>query len=298
MKHSQVACGWLCGGAESTKRLEEAQKNEKEKWIKDALFASCSSPVGFSRPARPAQRLSKTPGLLFLFFFSFFLLCNGTSQSFGFGREFSKTLQKFPETNPVSGYGRILKCLRAGQKELVSSRSCVSVSLFSSSSFFVSRSRPCAAFTTRRPRWLWRRRSLSRSGSWCRPSGGISICSYFCESGGNGDKRLAWGHNVDSQEVKFSCTQLLPWSSKCMVTDHLLPCRTGTQLHSLYQTAHCPPRRWHHHHCSAAPDIGGEKTHISRQSSTMKTCSRRVWQPLRGDFLLYKTLRKKAQQAQ
>lgn len=140
-------------------------KKKKEKWIKDALFASCSSPVGFSRPARPAQCLSKTPGLLFLFFFSFFLLCNGTSQSFGFGREFSKTLQKFPETNPVSGYGRILKCLRAGQKELVSSRSCVSVSLFSSSSFFVSRSRPCAAFTTRRPRWLWRRRSLSRSGS-------------------------------------------------------------------------------------------------------------------------------------
>lgn len=38
-------------------------------------------------------------------------------------------------------------------------------------------------FTIQHPQWLWRRHSLSHSDSWSRPSGGISICSYFCESG-------------------------------------------------------------------------------------------------------------------
>lgn len=145
-------------GRSTKKKIGEVDKGRSV----SKLFFPCR--FFTSRKAGPAS-FQDTRVAFFVFLFFFFLLCNGTSQSFGFGREFSKTLQKFPETNPVSGYGRILKCLRAGQKELVSSRSCVSVSLFSSSSFFVSRSRPCAAFTTRRPRWLWRRRSLSRSGS-------------------------------------------------------------------------------------------------------------------------------------
>lgn len=141
------------------------KKKKKEKWIKGALLASCSSPVGLSRPARLAQRLSKTPGMLFLFFFSFFLLCNGTSQSFGFGREFSKTLQKFPETNPVSGYGRILKCT-SSRTEGVSEFPLLRLCLFFLLLLFLFLGHdPCAAFTTRHPRWLWRRRSLSRSGS-------------------------------------------------------------------------------------------------------------------------------------
>lgn len=44
--------------------------------------------------------------------------------------EFSNTLQKFPEMNPVTGYGRILKCLLTGQKELQSSCSCRFVCFF------------------------------------------------------------------------------------------------------------------------------------------------------------------------
>lgn len=159
------------GGCVGEQKAQNAWKKHKKKIIGEVDKGRSVSKLFFpcrfftSRKAGPASFQDTRVAFFVFLFFSFFLLCNGTSQSFGFGREFSKTLQKFPETNPVSGYGRILKCLRAGQKELVSSRSCVSVSLFSSSSFFVSRSRPCAAFTTRRPRWLWRRRSLSRSGS-------------------------------------------------------------------------------------------------------------------------------------
>lgn len=100
----------------------------------------------------------------------------GTSPSFGFVR----VLKDSEEVSCNKSSHRIWKDIEVsgnwieGVREFLLRLLCLSV-------FFVFFLLPF--FTIRHPLWLWRRHSLSRSDSWSRPSGGISICSYFCGSG-------------------------------------------------------------------------------------------------------------------
>lgn len=58
----------------------------------------------------------------------------------------------------------------------------------------------------------------------------------------------------------------------------IIPCHTGTPLHSLYQKAPGPLHHWHHHHCLVAPAKQTYKQ--KRQKKTML----RGWHPFTAEL--------------
>lgn len=136
------------------KKGREAWKKKKKKKRNSALFTGFPFPCRFLIPARQVEYFWRHPGFTV------------PSQSFGFVR----VLKDSEEVSWNESSHRIWKDIE------VSVNWIEGVTEFLLLFFFF-------YFTIRHPQWLWRRHSLSRSDSWSRPSGGISICSYFCESG-------------------------------------------------------------------------------------------------------------------
>lgn len=97
-----VRCEMLTFGlCEFSQEKGRSPEEEEEKKRNNALITQAfPSPASFS--SRKASRVFLTTPRFY-----------STLSPLGLS-EFSKTQKKFPEMNPVTGYGRILKCLLTG----------------------------------------------------------------------------------------------------------------------------------------------------------------------------------------